>query len=173
MNIQSLQSSNQTNFGTRFGPKLTKFLEQNKESLSNENFRIISTIRNNGINSVLELEDASFKEKKLFKYKYKLCIRGPKIDKKNYIMFWKDTLYTCFQDYIKGTVSGKPIATNNRFPVPINDLKENTFISVIQKFNDKFGLADKIEEEIKQSNIILREFNIFKQNWMDKLSTNK
>ena len=173
MQVQRVKSANQTVFGTRFGPKLTKFLEKNKETLSNENFRNLSNIRNNGINSVLELEDASFMDKKSHNYKYKLSLSGPIINTKNYIMNWDDYLYKMFQDYINGSINGHAVANNKIFPVYIKDLKEDTLFSVLKKFNDDFGLLDKIEEEIKQSKIIIDEFKNFKHNWMNTLRTNK
>ena len=169
MHVQKIQLINQTSFGTRFGTNLTRFLENNKDVLSGENRRILSTIRKNGIDSVLELEEASVKDKEMYNYKYILTLHSKTIDRKNELMNWRTSLYPCFQDYINGTVNGKVIATNNRFPVMIKDLKENTFIPVIRKFNDSFMLADKIEKEAEQAEIIVKEFDKFKEEWLKKL----
>lgn len=170
MQINRIQAANQTSFGTRFGKNLTRFLENNKEVLSNENQRILANIRNNGIDSVLELEEASVKDKEMYNYKYVLNLHSKTIDRKNVLMNWRTSLYPCFQDHINGTVSGKVIATNNRFPVKIKDLKENTYIPIVQKFNDSFMLTDKIEKEAEQAEIIVKEFDKFKEDWLRKLT---
>lgn len=168
MQIQRIDSNN-THFGTRFGPKLARLLENNSEVLTSDNRRILSNIRNNGINSVLELEDATLHDKKMYNYRYVLKLHSPTIDRKNEIMNWKDTLYTNFQDYITGRISGNVIAKNDRFPIPVKDLKENTDILVLQKFNDKFCIHDRIEKEVKESETIVKEFEKFKKNFIEKL----
>jgi len=170
MQVQRIQSTDNTAFGTRFGTNLTRFFENNKEVLSSENQRIIANIRNNGIDSVLELENASEREKSMYHYKYVLNLHSKTIDRKNELMSCVTPLYRSFQDYIKGTVLGNVIATNNRFPVEIKALKEYTFIPIIQKFNDSFMLIDKIEKEAEQSEIIVKEFDKFKEDWLRKLT---
>ena len=69
MKVSSIQTNN-TTFGTRYGKNFTKFMEDSKDVLTSEQIKNISMIRNNGINSVLELEEASAADKaRHIKYK--------------------------------------------------------------------------------------------------------
>ena len=63
MKIMNIQHKNNTTFGTKYGKNLTKLLDENKDKLSTEQIVNISKIRNNGINTVLEIENASSKDK--------------------------------------------------------------------------------------------------------------
>ena len=166
-----IQPANNTVFGTRYGKNLTRFLENNKDVLTHDNYKNISMIRNNGIDSVLELEEASAKDKKMYNYKYYLNLTGGIIDKKNNILRGKSSLNQQFKDYVTGEISGKPVVNDNRFPIPVKDLDENTYILIAKQFDSKNMLVDKIEKEYEQAKTVEKEFPEFEQNYLKKFGT--
>ena len=153
-----IQSVNNTNFGTRYGKNLTKFIEENKEILTHENLTNISKIRNNGINSVLELEEASSKDKELFKSTYNLNLTDGIFDRVNYYMNWGGTLHRGFQNKIRTILQGKNGMTKNPFPISINGTGEDINRNIAKQFDSKNMLAEKIEKEFEKSKIIEDEF---------------
>ena len=167
MRINNIQPT--TSFGTRYGKNLTRFIENNRDILTNDNFKNLSRIRNNGIDSVLELEEASPKDKKMYNYKYYLNLTGGIIDKKNDKLRTKNTLSLQFKDYMTGEISGKPIVTDNRFPIPIKNIGDNTYILIAREFNDHRLLAERIEKEYEQAQIVEKEFPKFEQDYLKKL----
>jgi len=168
MQVQKIQN-NQIIFGTRFGPRLTRFIENNYEVLTSDSRRNLANIRNNGIDSVLELEPATKHEQEKYNYIYKLNLHSDIVDKKNDIMRLGRSLYREFQDYVTGKYSGKVFATDNRFPIPIKNIKENTYILVTKQFEDNNMLTEKIQEEIRQAQIVNEEFNKFEKDYIKKI----
>lgn len=169
MKLNRVESVNQTTFGTRFGKRLTKVLEDNKDTLSGENRRILSNMRNNGLNSVLELEDSSFCDKQTYNYKYVLRLHSEAIDRKNNLKNMGESLYKSFLDYIKSRIGGKTIVADDRFPVPIKDMKDDTDLFVLKAFSDKSNWPEKIEKEVEQADIIVKAFDNFAEDWCEKL----
>ena len=171
MKLNRIESTSQTAFGTRFGTRLTRLLEDNKDILTNENRRNLSNIRNNGLNSILELEDASVHDKQMFNFKYVLRLHSDNVDKKNELMNLGESLYRNFRDYITGSrINGRTVAADNGLPVQIKDMKGDTDYFVLQAFSDRYNLPDKIEKEIKQADVIVKAFNKFSEDWYRKLN---
>lgn len=157
-------------FGTRFGPKLKKVLENNKEALHSESYKNLSNIRNNGIDSVLELVELSPLKQKRSGYKYVLQLHNSTIDTKNDITLWNTGYYRMFKDYVSKILSEKVLTEKRKFPITVDNSFDTPEISVIRLFDDKFGLVDKIESEYKQSKTIVDEFNNFKEILLKKYS---
>lgn len=163
MKVSSVQPNN-TTFGTRYGKNFSKFIEESKDKLTSEQIKNISMIRNNGINSVLELEEASAGDK-LHGIKYNLNLTGGVFDRNNYYMNWGTPMHKTFQEKIK-TVSGAKQTTP--FPIPIKDLNENTTSEIAKQFNEGNGLEDKIRKEYDRATRIENEFKKFEQEWYSK-----
>lgn len=162
MRITCVDDANQT-FGTRFGPRLKEFLENNKEALHSESYKNLSNIRNNGIDSVLELVELSLLKQKRSGDKYVLQLHNSTIDTKNDIILWNTGLYRMFKDYVSKILSKRVLTEKRKFPITIKNTFETPEISVVRQFDDKFGLVDKIESEYKQSKTIVNEFEKFKK----------
>lgn len=162
MRINGIKDANPI-FGTRFGPKLTQILENNKEALHSESYKNLSNIRNNGIDSVLELVELSLLKQKRSGDKYVLQLHNSTIDTKNDIILWNTGLYRMFKDYVSKILSKRVLTEKRKFPITIKNTFETPEISVVRQFDDKFGLVDKIESEYKQSKTIVNEFEKFKK----------
>ncbi len=164
MQIVNVQPANNTSFGTRYGRNLQGFIQRNKDILTSDNFKNLSMIRNNGINSVLELEDVSLKERELYHCNYKLNLTGGVMDKKNEVMRGYDRIHYIFKNYIAGNYTGKTLATDDRFPIYIKNDGAETVRHIAKQFDSKNLLVEKIEKEYEQSKIINKEFEQFKEN---------
>lgn len=159
MKVINVQASNNQSFGTRYGSNLTKFLNTNKEILSNQNYKNISRIRNNGINSVLELEQASLKDIELNGYQYNLTLKGEVFDRKNTLISNQNEAYKDFQDYIAIKYKERPIS-NKRFSIPVKR-SDDTSRDIVKLFDDKNLLAETIEKEYEQSKLVDKEYTEF------------
>jgi hypothetical protein len=162
MEIKSMNGINPV-FGTRFGPRLTKLLENNKEALHSESYKNLSNIRNNGIDSVLELVELSALKQQRSGDKYILQLHNSTIDAKNDIILWNTGLYRMFKDHVSKILSAKVLTEKSKFPITVKNTFDTPEISVIRQFDDKFGLVDKIESEYKQAKTIIDEFNHFRE----------
>lgn len=165
MEIRNIGYQNNTTFGTRYGRGLSNFIIKNKDKLSHDNFKNLSMIRNNGLNSILDIEEASLKEKEIYHYKYNIVLKGSSIDKKNEIMNGHDDINYRFNDYITGRYTGNPIVTDNRFPIHIKNTGNDTVYQVLKEFDSKNMLVEKIEKEHKESKIVEQEFDRFSDNF--------
>lgn len=161
MQINNVQPANNTSFGTRYGKNLQNFINKNKDILTSDNYKNLSMIRNNGINSVLELEDATLKEKELYNCTHKLNLTGGVIDKKNYVMRCFDRVHYIFKNYVAGNYTGKKIATDDRFPIYIKSNGGEPVRHIAKQFDSKNMLVERIEKEYEQSKIINKEFEKF------------
>ena len=157
MKVSSVQPT-QTTFGTRYGKNLTKFLEENKDKLSTEQIVNISKIRNNGINSILELEKAGPNDKGCV---YNLNLTGGVFDRKNYYMNWGGVMHRSFQEKIAGKVPETPTRIKSKFPIPIKDGEE----SVTKLFDEGNMLSEKISKEYNQATFIENAFKKFEDDW--------
>ena len=174
MQVQRVQTTDKTTFGTALGRNLCNFIRANSDGLTEENMRYINRIRHNGSNDTfLELEFATKEEQEKFNYIYKLNLHSDIIDRKNNVMRWCGSIYREFQDFITGKYSGQKIVTDNRFPIPIKNLKDNTYILVAKQFEDSSNLAEKIQEEVRQSEIAVEEYNKFEKDYINKIKRNK
>jgi hypothetical protein len=172
MEIKSMNGINPV-FGTRFGPRLTKLLENNKEALHSESYKNLSNIRNNGIDSVLELVELSALKQQRSGDKYILQLHNSTIDAKNDIILWNTGLYRMFKDHVSKILSEKVLTEKSKFPITVKNTFDTPEISVIRQFDDKFGLVDKIESEYKQSKTIVDEFNHFREFLLKKYSVKR
>ena len=77
MQIQRIQSTNQTSFGTKIGKNLSEFIRLNGDGFTTEELRNIARIRNNkSYDNVLELEKATREEQQKYNYIYKLNLHS-------------------------------------------------------------------------------------------------
>ena len=170
MQIQRIQTTNRTTFGTKIGKNLSEFIRLNGDGFTTEELRNLARIRNNkSYDTVLELEKATREEQQKYNYIYKLNLHSDIVDRKNNIMRWGGSIYREFQDFITGKHSGNVVVTDNRFPIPIKNIKENTYILVAKQFEDSSRLAEKIQEEIRQSQIANEEYAKFEKDYISKV----
>ncbi len=170
MQVQRIQTANQTTFGTKFGKNLDEFIRINREGFTTRTIINISHIKKNNLNdTILELEPASPREQKMFNFIYKINLHSDTIDRKNQIMSSLKSIPRIFQEFARGRLGGKKIITDNIFPIFITNLGRNTWIDVAENFKDG-RLAEKIEEEVRQSRIVVDEFDKFEKNYLSRLN---
>lgn len=168
MQVQRVQTTNQTTFGTKLGKNLSEFIMSNRDGFLTSQLINIGRIKRNKFpDTVLELEPASLREQKMFNYIYKLNLHNEDIDKKNYILRSVNCIHEVFQHFLAVKNNGQEIVPDKRFPIYIKDLKDSTWILVAKQF-DNNRLAEKIEEEVNQSKIIVNEFDNFERNYISK-----
>ena len=83
MQIQRIQTTNRTTFGTKIGKNLSEFIRLNGDGFTTEELRNLARIRNNkSYDTVLELENVTREEQQKYNYIYKLNLHSNIVDRK-------------------------------------------------------------------------------------------